>query len=313
MNLNVPEVSVVMSVYNGESVVENAIKSILGQLNVDFELVVVDDGSTDSTPSILAEYASRDSRIVVLSQENQGLTKSLITGCNAARGEIIARQDADDISFPRRLASQVKWMKQHELGFCSCWVQRVGPLAEPIDVIEVNGSTAELTERLRVQENGVPCHGSMMFYKEIYQQSGGYRPEFYFAQDIDLWSRMIEITQYGCVPEVMYQLRWSPTSISGSRSDLQARFHEIGRRCRTRRVSQQSEVDLLAEASSLIAVCRGNGSSAATRRNQSQAAYILGSTMLQSGNIAGRRYLRQALWCRPLFLKALLRYIASYL
>jgi len=107
-----PAVTVLMGVYNGELFVRDAIDSILAQSYRDFELLVVDDGSTDTTPAILASYD--DSRLRVLrNEENIGLTRSLNRGLRAARGGLIARQDADDLSLPNRLARQVTFLESH--------------------------------------------------------------------------------------------------------------------------------------------------------------------------------------------------------
>ena len=102
-----PEVSVVMSVYNGATGLSRSVDSILSQEGVNLELIVVNDGSTDQSIDILQEYASSDERVRVISQQNQGLTKALVVGCAAAHAEYIARQDAGDISLPGRLIKQL--------------------------------------------------------------------------------------------------------------------------------------------------------------------------------------------------------------
>ena len=102
--ISLPEVSIVMSVYNGACYLRAAVESVLDQQGVSFEFVVVDDGSTDESGAILDEYATRDPRLRVIHQQNTGLTQALIRGCSEARGEFIARQDADDVSLPGRLA-----------------------------------------------------------------------------------------------------------------------------------------------------------------------------------------------------------------
>src|SRR5687768_9316916 len=97
-----------MPVYNGERYLDEAIESVLAQEFADFEFVIVDDGSTDSTPELLAKWAARDPRIVVVRQfDNCGTGCALNAGLAVARGEYIARQDADDLSLPGRLARQV--------------------------------------------------------------------------------------------------------------------------------------------------------------------------------------------------------------
>src|SRR5689334_13931050 len=98
-----PDVSVVMSVYNDARYLRDSIESILRQEGVTLEFIVIDDGSTDGSAAILDEFATKDSRLKVVHQQNRGLTLSLISGCAMARGRYIARQDSDDISFSNRL------------------------------------------------------------------------------------------------------------------------------------------------------------------------------------------------------------------
>ncbi|MBN2457260.1 MAG: glycosyltransferase family 2 protein, partial [Sedimentisphaerales bacterium] len=103
-----------MSVHNGESYTNEAINSILGQTLTDWEFLIVNDGSTDGTKTILKQYASDDSRIKILTNpKNIGLTKSLNLAIRQAKAEFIARQDADDISAPSRLEKQLIYMKTH--------------------------------------------------------------------------------------------------------------------------------------------------------------------------------------------------------
>src|SRR5271170_1107899 len=108
-----PRVSLVLAVYNGERHLPQSLESVLGQTFRDFELIVVDDGSTDRTPEILDGVARVDPRVVVVRQENRGLTASLIRGIGMARGTYVARQDADDVSKPERLGRQVAHLDAH--------------------------------------------------------------------------------------------------------------------------------------------------------------------------------------------------------
>src|SRR4030042_1971241 len=102
-----------MSVYNGEKYLKEAVESILNQTFRDFEFIIINDGSTDGTGAILASYQQKDARIRIYNQENQGLIASLNRGCQLARGEYIARMDADDISLPQRLQRQLDYMEAH--------------------------------------------------------------------------------------------------------------------------------------------------------------------------------------------------------
>ena len=108
-----PQITVLMPMYNGERYVGAAIESILGQTFDDFELLVMDDGSDDSSPSIVRDYAARDRRIRIVSRENRGLVATLNEGLERARGTYLARMDCDDLSVPERLQTQLDFMRAH--------------------------------------------------------------------------------------------------------------------------------------------------------------------------------------------------------
>jgi glycosyltransferase involved in cell wall biosynthesis len=107
-----PRISVVMSVYNGEKYLRQAIESILQQTYTDFEFIIIDDGSTDSSREIIQSYDDKRIRLVI-NEQNIGLTKSLNKGIRLAKGEFIARMDADDISLPQRFEKQVAYLDSH--------------------------------------------------------------------------------------------------------------------------------------------------------------------------------------------------------
>jgi len=125
------EISVVMSVYNGAKYLRESVESILSQGGVDFEFIIVNGGSTDESGNILGEYAARDDRIRIIEQENTGLTRALIRGCNEGKGKYIARQDAGDVSLPERLKSQAEhFTKEPEAVLVSCGTRFVGSEGE---------------------------------------------------------------------------------------------------------------------------------------------------------------------------------------
>lgn len=115
-------ISVVLPVYNCELYIREAIESILAQTYTAFELIVVNDGSTDGTAAILAGIS--DPRLRVIAQPNGGIVKALNAGLQAAKGQFIARQDADDISLPERFARQMAYMQAHpEVMVCGAWAE----------------------------------------------------------------------------------------------------------------------------------------------------------------------------------------------
>jgi len=198
--------SVVMGVYNGASTLAATLDSILAQTHRDFECIVVDDGSTDDTPRILAEYASRDPRLQVITQPNAGLTRALIAGCAAARGTYIARHDAGDLSDPRRFELQIRTLDADaELVFVSCWTAFAGPDLEPLYAARGTGLAVTPIRMIDPRcEHGVldgpTSHPSVMFRRDAYDRAGGYRPQFYYGQDWDLWYRLAELGTFHIVP-----------------------------------------------------------------------------------------------------------------
>ena len=209
------KVSVVMSVHNGEQYLRDSLESILHQTFRNFEFIIIDDGSTDNSWKLLTEYAHRDSRIVLIqNSKNIGLTKSLNKGLQCAKGKYIARQDADDISFPERLEKQVSYMESH---------QTVGLLATGIEYIDSEGNPflRDMPPQNRVLLGWYllfrnPLRHSTVLWRQeaVSDKVGEYDPEFTYAQDYDLWSRIFSQFIIATLPEVLVWMRWHRESIS---------------------------------------------------------------------------------------------------
>jgi hypothetical protein len=301
-----PVVSVVMSVHNDERHVQAAVEGVLAQTFVDFELIVIDDGSTDGTAGILRALAERDPRLQVHRQANSGLTPALIHACGLARGEFIARQDSDDASHPFRLDQQLHLIRSDaRIGFVSCWTEYVGPDDEFLLVVERDVDPELATRKLLHERQGPPAHGSVMFRRELYRRVGGYRPQFRFAQDSDLWLRMAEQAWIAYVPRVLYTYRRSLGGASGARRPLQKRLGQLGHDCQRARMEERSEAPYLAEAERL-SECPPEVDR--DHRALGAAAYWLGSQLARNGD--WRRasgYLRQAISCDPMLWRAWLQ------
>jgi glycosyltransferase involved in cell wall biosynthesis len=294
-----PEVSVVMSVHNDDAYLRTAVESILSQAEVDLEFIIVDDGSSDDSPRILVEYAARDDRVRIIRQENAGLTKALIAACNAASGEFIARQDADDLSLPGRLAKQVHLLRSDSrLVFVSCQAQVIAPEGEVV-LSHTRPVTPEAATNLLLHGgSGPPGHGTVMFRRDAYVRAGGYRPEFYFAQDCDLWFRLAEQGLLSYRPEFLYQYRLAPGSLSGSRNPIKRLFANAVDDCRALRLKGHSEEPILA-------YCRTLKERIHERSDASEAGtlYFLGRNLLKTHPRAAARYLLQSLVRKPFNLK----------
>jgi glycosyltransferase involved in cell wall biosynthesis len=172
-----PEISIVMSVYNGADQLRETIDSVLSQQGVSLEFIVVDDGSTDGSDVIIASYARHDPRIRILRQENQGLTRALIKGCDAAKGKYVARQDAGDISLPDRLRLLKAFLDRYEdCAFVSSWTSVIGPKDEYLFLSKGKGLAASPIWILSKRSQKwvvIQNHGSVMFRREAYVKAGG--------------------------------------------------------------------------------------------------------------------------------------------
>ena len=297
---SMPEVSVVMSVYNDARYLRGSLDSILSQEGIDFEFIIVDDGSTDDSPKILADYAARDSRIRVILQENAGLTRALITGCQVACGEFIARQDADDISLPGRLSRQVECLRSDpRLVFVSSQTEVIAPGGEVVIRHTRPTTPEEGTDLLLRSVSGPPGHGSVMFRRDTYQKVGGYRKEFYFAQDCDLWYRLAEQGMLSYRPEFLYQYRIAPGSVSGSRNSIKQAFATAVDECRALRLRNENEEPILEKCRTLR-----DRRAESSKASEAGTLYFLGRNLLRTEPASACQYLWQSIQKQPSHLRA---------
>lgn len=209
-----PDISVVMSVYNGETYLREAVDSILAQSYKNFEFVIIDDGSTDTTLKILQSY--QDPRIVIISRSNKGLVASLNEGIKKARGTYIARQDADDRSASQRLAKQIKVAKATGAGVVGTAFAMLSTAGDVVGQQAVHEDEAALKLALRT---GNPFgHGSIMMLRSAVQAVGGYSDKVGPAEDYDLWLRLAPTTAFAGLNQVLYFWRVNPTGISHQNS-----------------------------------------------------------------------------------------------
>jgi len=203
-----------MSVYNGERYLSEAVESILNQAFTDFEFIIINDGSTDSTADILRAYD--DPRLRIIEQANVGLTRSLNRGIALARGEYIARMDDDDISLPERLTRQVAFLDIHpNIGV-------VGTSCRIVD--ELNNREWEQRVPLSDEElhrhliRGNPfVHTSVVMRKSVLRAVGGYNEAYPYSQDYELWVRLATHTRLANLPEVLVVRRYHWGTVSTTR------------------------------------------------------------------------------------------------
>ncbi|HLD82791.1 MAG TPA: glycosyltransferase [Candidatus Omnitrophota bacterium] len=241
------KLSVILSAYNSQDTISQAIESVLTQSFRDFEFIIIDDGSMDNTAAIVGDYQEKDKRIVLIQQENKGLTKSLNTGINLAKGEYIARQDADDLSSPDRLLEQVNFLDRNkEIGFAGSSCEVVDEKGYFLNYAYAVNNPKKNIARLKKQN--IFCHGSMIFRRLALNNAHGYRDFFKYAQDYDLYLRLIEFTIPGAVNRVLYRRRIRLDSISIATLNLQLAYANLAKRCYQYRLLNQDDNSLLQDS-----------------------------------------------------------------
>ncbi len=222
-----PRVSVLMSVYNGESFLAEAIQSILDQTYTDFEFLIVNDGSTDGTAGILASF--RDPRIKIIYLEKQsGLVYALNIGIEQCQGEFIARMDADDRSMPMRFEKQVHFFdKNPQVGVCGSWARFIG--------IKTGNFKAPVTHEeiiVNLIRQWVIVHPSVMLRRNVLVgHQMRYCSDFTHLEDKELWSRLIFLTRFHNLPEYLLEYRQHAGQITRSHGE---RMRHLNYKVRTR-------------------------------------------------------------------------------
>lgn len=215
----VPIVSVLLSVYNGEKYLRESIESILDQTFTDFEFIIINDGSTDASQRIISAY--HDPRIrIINNSSNVGLTKSLNRGLKLARGIYVARQDADDISEPQRLAKQVKFMNNNpDIVLLGTWYREIDAEGNFGDNVRLPSDQTELQWALLFYCPFV--HSGVMFPRDTFlKKVGYYNEDFHYAMDHELWlraSRQQPITNFR---EYLVRYRQNPYSMTETFGEL---------------------------------------------------------------------------------------------
>lgn len=211
-----PQITVLMPVYNGAAYVSDAIRSILDQSFRDFEFLIIDDGSTDNTQTIIGAFA--DARIRFEKNEyNQGLTSTLNNGLRIAKGRYLARMDADDIAHPLRLETQLRYMQERpDLAITGTLIRSFGAVKRP-SVFRNPEKHEDIVARLLF--GSAIFHSSAMFDMEQIRSVGlEYDKETLHAEDYDLWSRAAMHIKLGNVPEILLDYRIHATQVSREHS-----------------------------------------------------------------------------------------------
>jgi glycosyltransferase involved in cell wall biosynthesis len=233
-----PKVTVLMAVYNGERYLRQAVESVLCQTFQDFQFLIINDGSTDNTRDLILSYD--DARIVLVdNQRNVGQTRSLNRGLELAVGQLIARQDADDISEPERLAKQVAFLdRRPEVALLGTGYKEIDPQGGVVGDRKLPCDTTDIRWCLLFFCPFV--HSSVMLRKSVVlEQIGFYNEALAYSQDYELWHRIARRFPVANLAEPLVRLRTTPWSMTATYGD---RVHE-GHRIRIAHIEQLLEWD----------------------------------------------------------------------
>ena len=217
------KITVLLSVFNGENWIVDSIESILNQSFKDFEFLIINDGSSDSTKEILNQYQKKDIRIKVIHQKNIGLTASLMKGLEIAKGDWIARIDSDDIACADRLKKQYNFARKTNSCLVGCQSVFISKSGEWINSKRIPNNHENLIKNLKLQKRFF-AHSSAFFKKETALKVGSYRLTMKRSQDYDLWLRLSEKGKISCMNYVGVCIREHETRISSKNFGLEQRI-----------------------------------------------------------------------------------------
>ena len=223
-----PAISVIMSVFNAEDTIEDCVKSILNQTFDSFELLIVNDASTDNTHKLLEKFSKKDKRIKIFTNsENIGLTKSLNFMLSKAKGKYIARQDADDISLPKRFEKQIEFIQSRKFDIV---VSRAKKLHDESIIPKFSFI---IPSKILIRFKNPFIHGTLFASKDLLEGLNFYNEEFYYSQDYELFSRILKNKiKVGKIWEPLYLLN-TKNNISSLFKKEQKQYADKVRKIRT--------------------------------------------------------------------------------
>jgi glycosyltransferase involved in cell wall biosynthesis len=299
--VSVPLISVVIAAHGNAIQLSSSLESILAQTFTQFECVVVCDGALSASASCdLSRLALLDSRIRVFHQKSSGLTQALILGCSFARGIWISRLDVGDVMYPRRLERQHALLDRYPSCVLATSDVRVcGPCWEYLRTdTQVHSAGLPLLVDTLSPEKGInfdiPHHASVTFRRDAYLMVGGYRREFYFGQDWDLWYRLAAVGSFLHLPEVLTCVRLFSNGLSSRFNHEQKLIAELSLACYVARRRCLSESKLLFKAYSIRPV-PSRSLPFETRFKRSDGYYFIAESLRRNGDPRCRRYFLIAL------------------
>jgi len=240
-----PLVSVILCVYNGGPYLPEAIESTRAQTESDFELLIVDNGSTDETPNVLHEYAKRDRRIRIQRCERVNVATARNLILRDARGEFMAVMDADDISEPDRFAAEIAFLREHpDHVAVGSSLLIIDPESDALSVSPRPERHEEILESMLLGDGVLP-HPSAMVRMDAVRRIGGYREHFDSSEDLDLWLRLTEIGKLANLPQPLLRYRQHFQSETSARRITQLEFARLAVHDACRRMGRTPSEQLL--------------------------------------------------------------------
>ncbi len=210
--------------YNAQRYLGETLDTLLAQSFTEFELIVVDDGSTDRTADILGEYQNRDLRVRPIRIRHGGIVDAANAGIQNARAELIARADSDDLYPPDRLAKQVDFLETHrDCVAVGGRVEVIEPYGSPLRVTDQPLEHEQIEARLLKADGAALMQTTAMLRKSVAQKVGAYRNDYPWSEDLDLFLRMAEVGRLANLPDVLAQYRLHPGSTNWEKHDIQMR------------------------------------------------------------------------------------------
>ena len=291
------KISVVIPVHNGDRFLPEAIESVLGQSHQDFEILLVDDGSTDGSQGIMKRYARLNSRVRFVTQENRGRCEAANRGLEEARFDWVARLDADDVFLPTKIERQLEYLARYpEARVIGTFGYFINGEGQRLGFLGAGGPFDEGGFRKHA-ENDVPIrfiHSSVMMHRKTVLDAGGYRSEFLQVEDTDLWNRLAEgghllLT----VPEplVLYRIHGRSVSIEKKKEQ---ELYDAWALERMRRRRQGGDEPSLADFVKELERRPWHEKAAARRKYTGEAFYQKAALYYAEGDFIGMSFLLAA-------------------
>jgi len=212
-----PAVSVIIPTFNRASYIRDTINSVLGQTCSDYEIIVVDDGSTDDTLAALKSWID-NSTIRYAYQDNQGVSTARNYGVRLAKGRYIAFLDSDDLFLPTKLEKQISYLDAHpDEAFVQSWYAKFDDAGNELGYRDTSKISGKVYPGILLDWSVLLALPSVMVRAEILEDVGGFDKNIHWGEDLDLWRRITRKFQIGVIPEVLCKIRVHPGNVSGNK------------------------------------------------------------------------------------------------